>query len=169
MRFTTPKRRTARQVRRRKAGSPRREFIDSNSTSQERFLPVQLRPRQRSTRPHLSPEKRELCIGIHNQWPDHWPEFRTTLLKYQAQLLKLSRALLRTFALGLGAEESYFDPMVTAPFVSTILQHYAPRAPGAEDLDGLGAHSDFESTVRLENCKEATLTRTQPSQSSTKT
>ncbi len=120
-------------------------------------------------RPHLSPEKRELCIGIHNQWPDHWPEFRTTLLKYQAQLLKLSRALLRTFALGLGAEESYFDPMVTAPFVSIILQHYAPRAPGAEDLDGLGAHSDFESTVRLENCKEATLTRTQPSQSSTKT
>lgn len=67
------------------------------------------------------------------------------MLKYQAELLKLSRSLLRTFALGLGAEENYFDPIVTAPFVSIILQHYAPRDPQAEDLDGLGAHSDFES------------------------
>ncbi|KIW21629.1 hypothetical protein PV08_02209 [Exophiala spinifera] len=85
--------------------------------------------------PNLTPAQRELCIGIHNQWPEKWPEFRATMLKYQAELLKLARALLRTFALGLGAEENYFDPIVTAPFVSIILQHYAPRDPQAEDLD----------------------------------
>ncbi|KAJ9634435.1 hypothetical protein H2204_006260 [Knufia peltigerae] len=99
--------------------------------------------------PKLTPEQRELCIGIHNQWPEKWPEFRATMLKYQAELLKLSRALLRTFALGLGADENYFDPIVTAPFVSIILQHYAPRDPQAEDLDGLGAHSDFETFTIL--------------------
>ena len=95
--------------------------------------------------PHLTPEKRELCIGIHNQWPTDFPEFKTTLLKYQAELLKLSRALLRTFALGLGVEENYFDPIVTAPFVSIILQYYPPRVLAVEDLDSLGAHTDFES------------------------
>ncbi|KAK5025322.1 hypothetical protein LTS07_008173 [Exophiala sideris] len=102
--------------------------------------------------PHLSPEKRELCIGIHNQWPEDWPEFRSKLLLYQAELLKLSRALLRTFALGLGAEENYFDSIVTAPFISIILQHYATRPIGAEDPDSLGAHSDFETfTILLQD------------------
>ncbi|KAJ9610030.1 hypothetical protein H2200_006360 [Cladophialophora chaetospira] len=99
--------------------------------------------------PRLSQGRRELCIGIHNQWPSQFPDFRTTLLEYQATLLQLSRALLRTFALGLGAGEHYFDPIVTAPFVSIILQHYPPRAPGAEDLDSLGAHSDFETFTIL--------------------
>ncbi|KAI1625624.1 hypothetical protein EDD37DRAFT_625178 [Exophiala viscosa] len=102
--------------------------------------------------PQLSPEQRELCIGIHNQWPENWPEFRTKLLLYQAELLKLSRALLRTFALGLGAEENYFDSIVTAPFISIILQNYATRPPGAEDPDSLGAHSDFETfTILLQD------------------
>ncbi|OAP60867.1 hypothetical protein AYL99_05869 [Fonsecaea erecta] len=99
--------------------------------------------------PTLTPEQREQCIGIHNQWPAHFPEFKTTLLQYQAALLTLARALLRTFALGLGAEEDYFDSLVTAPFVSIILQYYPPRAPGSADLDGLGAHSDFETFTIL--------------------
>lgn len=68
------------------------------------------------------------------------------MLEYQREVIKLSRKLLRSFALGLGAEETYFDKYVTAPFVSIILQHYLPTHPGAEDPDSLGAHTDFEST-----------------------
>ena len=95
--------------------------------------------------PSLTPEPREQCIGLHNLWPDTIPEFKPRLLEYKAELLKLSRRMMRTFALGLGAEETYFDPIITAPYVSIILQHYPPRPADAEDLDGLGAHSDFES------------------------
>jgi isopenicillin N synthase-like dioxygenase len=53
---------------------------------------------------------------------------------------------MRSFALGLGCEEKYFDADVTAPFVSIILQYYLPTHPGAEDPNSLGAHTDYEST-----------------------
>jgi isopenicillin N synthase-like dioxygenase len=54
---------------------------------------------------------------------------------------------MQTFALGLGAEETYFDSIVTAPYVSIILQHYPPRPAGSADVDRIGAHSDFESML----------------------
>lgn len=87
-----------------------------------------------------------MCLGTKNQWPEHPSNYKEKLLEYQRELLKLSRKLMRSFALGLGAEEDYFDKMVTAPFVSIILQHYLPTHPQTEDLDSLGAHTDFEST-----------------------
>ena len=95
--------------------------------------------------PHLTPEKRALGLGEHNQWPEDWPEFKQKLLEYQAQVLTLARALMRTFALGLGAEETYFDEIITAPFASIILQHYAPQRLDSKDSMSLRAHSDFES------------------------
>lgn len=57
----------------------------------------------------------------------------------------LARRLMKTFALGLGAEETYFDNSVTAPFTSILLNYYPPQAPDGEDPESLGAHSDFES------------------------
>lgn len=96
--------------------------------------------------PKQTPKQRDQCIGLHNMWPEQISGFQPRLIEYFSELLKLSRRLMRTFALGLGAEEAYFDDIVTAPYVSIILQHYPPRAEGAADLDGLGAHSDFEST-----------------------
>lgn len=95
--------------------------------------------------PNQTPEQREQCIGLHNMWPKEIPGFQPRCVEYFAELLKLSRRLMRAFALGLGAEETYFDSIVTAPYVSIILQHYPPRPSDAVDLDGLGAHSDFES------------------------
>lgn len=90
-----------------------------------------------------------MCLGVYNQWPATPTEFKEKLLLYQAELLKLSRKMMHSFALGLGAEETYFDKYVTAPFVSIILQHYLPTAPDAEDPDSLGAHTDFESKASL--------------------
>ena len=97
------------------------------------------------TSPELTIEQREKCLGTYNQWPSTPSGFKEKMLEYQRELLQLSRNLLRSFALGLGTEETYFDTYVTAPFVSIILQHYLPTHPGAEDPDSLGAHTDFES------------------------
>ncbi|KAH8892334.1 Clavaminate synthase-like protein [Thozetella sp. PMI_491] len=99
--------------------------------------------------PLLTMEQRELCVGVYNQWPETPLNFKKTMLRYQSELLGLSRKLLRSFALSLGAEETYFDKMVTAPFVSIILQHYLPTHPEADNRDSLGAHTDWETFTIL--------------------
>jgi isopenicillin-N synthase len=57
-------------------------------------------------------------IPMHevNRWPDEMahPGFRDYCEDYFSQMLTLSRALLRGFALALGRDESYFDAHVTA-------------------------------------------------------
>jgi isopenicillin N synthase-like dioxygenase len=53
--------------------------------------------------------------------------------------------MMKSFALGLGAEENYFDAMVTAPYTSTLLNYYPPQAPDGDDPESLIAHTDFES------------------------
>lgn len=58
----------------------------------------------------------------------------------------LVRRMMKTSALGIGAEENYFDSSVTAPFTSILLNYYPPQAPDGEDPESLVAHSDFEST-----------------------
>lgn len=99
---------------------------------------------------NLSPEQRAMCLGLHNLWPEDQPEFKAVMLKYQHELLKLARRMLRMFALGLGAEETYFDKYVTAPFASIILQTYYPIANGAKDPDSLHAHSDWEGACLIQ-------------------
>ncbi|KAI1342477.1 hypothetical protein F5Y15DRAFT_305384 [Xylariaceae sp. FL0016] len=106
-------------------------------------------PENDPARPALTPAQREKCIGIHNQWPASPTSFKEKMLEYQRELLKLSRKMMHSFALGLGTDETYFDEYVTHPFISIILQHYAPIAPGAEDPDSLGAHTDFETFTIL--------------------
>jgi isopenicillin N synthase-like dioxygenase len=95
--------------------------------------------------PNLTLEQRALCVGQHNQFPVNRPHFREVLEEYMKQMIILARRLMRTFALGLGAEEIYFDSTVTAPYASALLNYYPPKAPGGEDPDSLVAHSDFES------------------------
>lgn len=98
-----------------------------------------------------------MCLGIHNQWPSQMPELKEKCLEYQRELLKLCRKLFRSFALGLGAEETYFDEFVTAPFVSIILHHYMPKNPETKDPDSLGAHTDFESKLFISAMKPTRL------------
>jgi isopenicillin N synthase-like dioxygenase len=95
--------------------------------------------------PNLTPEQRALCVGQHNQFPANRPHFREVLEEYMKQMVILARRLIRTFALGLGAEEDYFDSTVTAPYASTLLNYYPPKALDGEDPDSLVPHSDFES------------------------
>lgn len=95
--------------------------------------------------PTLTPEQREMCLGVYNQFPATPETFQEKLIEYQRKLIVLSRKMLQSFALGLDVEETYFAKYVTAPFVSIMLHHYLPTDPNAADLDSLGAHTDFES------------------------
>lgn len=101
----------------------------------------------------LTPEQRALCVGQHNRWPVNQPYFKEVLEEYQRQMMILARRMMRTFALGLGAEENYFDSSVTAPFTSILLNYYPPQTPDGDDPESLGAHSDFESTsINVQFC-----------------
>ncbi len=76
-----------------------------------------------------------------NQWPENLPELKEVALEWQAELERVSRRLLRAWALSLGAEEEYFDRHFGDP--QTLLK--IVRYPGKEDpapQQGVGAHKD---------------------------
>ncbi|MGO1768515.1 MAG: isopenicillin N synthase family dioxygenase [Microbacterium sp.] len=76
-----------------------------------------------------------------NQWPENLPELKEVALEWQAELERVSRRLLRAWALSLGAEEEYFDRHFGDP--QTLLK--IVRYPGKEDPEpqqGVGAHKD---------------------------
>ncbi|KAH8653599.1 hypothetical protein BX600DRAFT_515862 [Xylariales sp. PMI_506] len=101
------------------------------------------------TQPKLSEAERALCLGLYNKWPKNNLKFKDTMLEYQRELLKLARKLMRSFALALGVEENYFDDVVTAPFISILLQHYHPTGEDWEEKDSFGAHTDYETFTIL--------------------
>lgn len=77
-----------------------------------------------------------------NEWPD-LPGFRAAVQAYYAAVFALGRRLFDGFALALGLEEGYFDPLVTRPPSKLRLIHY-PFDGAAQDAPGIGAHTDYE-------------------------
>lgn len=85
-----------------------------------------------------------------NIWPAEPSEFRTTMTELYRALEQLSRALMRSFALGLGVDERFFDDKIDAHFSTCAINHYP--APAEAPLPGqlrAGAHSDFGSLTIL--------------------
>jgi isopenicillin N synthase-like dioxygenase len=80
-----------------------------------------------------------------NIWPAGLPAFRAAMLAYHEEILKLGHHLFAAFALALGLEESYFEPMITKPTRAQRIVYY-PSQDGVIDEDqiGIGAHSDYE-------------------------
>ncbi len=78
-----------------------------------------------------------------NQWPSALPELRDTVLRWQAEALRVSREVLRALAAALGQDEGYFDQWFDdEAAVHVKIVHYPPRA--AQDADqGVGAHKDY--------------------------
>ncbi|PPK67181.1 2-oxoglutarate and iron-dependent oxygenase domain-containing protein [Actinokineospora auranticolor] len=78
-----------------------------------------------------------------NQWPAALPELRETVLRWQAEALRISRELLRALALVLGQDEAYFDRWFDEEAAShTKVVRYPGRA--APEVDqGVGAHKDY--------------------------
>jgi isopenicillin N synthase-like dioxygenase len=77
-----------------------------------------------------------------NQWPD-LPGFREDVYAYYEAIFDLGKHLIRGFALALGLDETYFDDLITAPPSQLRLIHY-PFDAEATDVQGIGAHTDYE-------------------------
>ena len=92
-----------------------------------------------------------------NQWPDAFPEFRSTLLAYQDEITALAIKVLRAFAAALEQPEDIFAPIYTpAPNPLIKIIRYPGRASGESD-QGVGAHKDLGFATLLLQEKQAGL------------
>jgi len=78
-----------------------------------------------------------------NQWPSE--EFQKGMLEYQEKLLRVMQILLKSFAMGLGLPQDYFEPLTTRPMLTLRLLHYPPIEMENDDstMMGAGAHTDY--------------------------
>ncbi|WP_417620679.1 isopenicillin N synthase family dioxygenase [Parasphingorhabdus sp.] len=77
-----------------------------------------------------------------NQWPAGLPEFKTTILRYQAEVTRVSIAVLEAIALALGQDKNFFAPMYeSGPRQHMKILRY-PGLEGSQSDQGVGAHKD---------------------------
>jgi isopenicillin N synthase-like dioxygenase len=99
----------------------------------------------------LAPDHPAVAAGTPMLGPNQWPAlpgFREDVEAYYEAVFDLGRHLLRGFALALDLEETFFDRFVTAPPSQLRLIHY-PFDPSAADVQGIGAHTDYECFTLL--------------------
>ncbi|GFF52683.1 2OG-Fe(II) oxygenase family oxidoreductase, putative [Aspergillus udagawae] len=82
--------------------------------------------------------------------PNEWPEgqvlgeFRTTLLRYYAEMLEFSRKLIQIFALALDLEADHFDEHLNYPGAMCRLMHYLASKPSdKQEASAIGPHTDI--------------------------
>ncbi|KEF60175.1 uncharacterized protein A1O9_05025 [Exophiala aquamarina CBS 119918] len=95
--------------------------------------------------PSVDPEAREGAQG-HNWWPQEsrLPGFEANTKQHMTQMLRLSRSLLRLFALGLGLDEHYFDGLVTEPYSILKMCYYPGDGSNSKEPSSLRPHTDPE-------------------------
>lgn len=82
-----------------------------------------------------------------NTWPD-LPGFADAVTAYYTAVLAVGQKLLWAFAVALGEDPDTFTQHATKTPSQLRLVHY-PYNPGAEDAQGIGAHSDYECFTLL--------------------
>jgi isopenicillin N synthase-like dioxygenase len=82
-----------------------------------------------------------------NTWPD-LPGFAEAITDYYAAVLDVGHRLLRAFAVALGEDPDVFARHATKTPSQLRLVHY-PFNPDAEDVLGIGAHTDYECFTLL--------------------
>jgi isopenicillin N synthase-like dioxygenase len=88
----------------------------------------------------------DVRAGTPTMGPNVWPDllgFKEDVGAYYDSALRLGTVLFRGFALALGLHEHFFDPFVTKPPSQLRLIHY-PYNADAQDVVGIGAHTDYE-------------------------
>lgn len=93
----------------------------------------------------------DVLAGTPMLGPNVWPElpgFREQVYAYYQATYEVGRALMRGFALALGLPEEHFLKDVTKPPSQLRLIHY-PFDAQAEDVQGIGAHTDYECFTLL--------------------
>lgn len=91
-----------------------------------------------------------------NVWPDEQdlPGFFAGIKPYYQEMLRLSRHMLRLFALSLALPETYFDHVATHPGGVARLLRYPGMASSPEPVEAVGIrpHRDFECfTILLQS------------------
>ena len=86
------------------------------------------------------------------QGTQHLPGFKDACITYWQECVKLSRRLVRIFALCLDLPEDYFDSMTTYPGSDGVFNYYpamtAEQAAASQDV-GLGSHTDLQCFTLL--------------------
>ncbi|KAK2600012.1 hypothetical protein QQS21_005246 [Conoideocrella luteorostrata] len=84
-------------------------------------------------------------------WEATLPRFKDAMIRYCQEGLKLTRTLMRSFALSLGLQEDYFDAKMQYPNINTNMNYYPPMpkaAPGdsgeGAKASAFGSHTDFQ-------------------------
>lgn len=75
-------------------------------------------------------------------WPSDLPGFREGLYAYHRQLLRLSRRLVRIFALALHLPEDALDGYVRRAEAGMRILHYPEQKHTVDEQNGIGAHTD---------------------------
>jgi isopenicillin N synthase-like dioxygenase len=79
-----------------------------------------------------------------NQWPSELPDFKATVLAYNAALGAIANRLIRCVAVGLGLAADFFDREFIRPTTFVRMLHYPPHpADAPEDLYGSAPHTDY--------------------------
>lgn len=78
-----------------------------------------------------------------NAWPSGLTEFKSVMNGYHAAMVGLGRRLLRSFAIALDVEETYFNSHFQKPIAQIRLLRYPPAPPHHLPLNGAGEHTDF--------------------------
>jgi isopenicillin N synthase-like dioxygenase len=82
-----------------------------------------------------------------NTWPD-LPGFADAVTAYYNAILDVGHLLLRAFAVALGEDPEVFSRHATKTPSQLRLVHY-PHNPDADDVLGIGAHTDYECFTLL--------------------
>ena len=78
------------------------------------------------------------------------PHFKDAVIRYAQAGLKLTRALMRSFALSLDLSEDYFDGKMQYPNINTNINYYLPMLNSQSSSDpaakpsSFGSHTDFQ-------------------------
>jgi len=92
---------------------------------------------------HERPLNKESPLDGPNLWPDYPGGLKPAMLAYFAAVEKLSRVLMRGFALALDLRPDIFEPIFSQPMSRLKLNHYPPQdAPERENEIGVVPHSD---------------------------
>ncbi len=91
-----------------------------------------------------------LQLFARNIWPPTPPEFREAMVKYYRAMEHLSDDVMRVFALALGLDETYFQPVVDRHTSAFRVIHYPEQkaAPMPGQLRA-GEHTDYDSFTLL--------------------
>ncbi|NHN88616.1 isopenicillin N synthase family dioxygenase [Acetobacter conturbans] len=93
-----------------------------------------------------------------NLWPRHPAGFRDAVLECRSALVGLGHTIFRAFALALGLEEDYFQPLVEKPCAHMRILRYPPQKGVINEKQiGIGAHSDYECFTILHQNGESAL------------